>query len=321
MTEQKAEGLEQSILATLLYYDILGMPLTLFEVWKYLIDIGAVGRRNIKAIEKNISLFDLLACFRGSDYLKQKVSSKWGYFFLVGREGILAERIRKQKIAEEKFKKVKLVLKLFRAVPFVRAVFMVGSVAIGHPNERSDIDVLVVTRRGRIWTARSLLTALVKSFGLYRTVQDPKDKICLNHYLVEGNLLLKESLYNAHSYTHLVVLFDKSEVFEHFFKANKWIGKFLPNVKGVLEDDDSRTFRKSHLCNFVAKVGEFLLSGIPGSFLERVLKFFEQRRIRKDPRTKMGRVRATDAELEFHPLLKEKEIAGKFWEAFDRLRF
>ena len=75
--------LRNSILATIAYYDCLDRPLTLVEVYQYLINPGRISR--INGGIGNINLNDIAAEL---DKLTDSgiISSKNGFYFLNGRD-------------------------------------------------------------------------------------------------------------------------------------------------------------------------------------------------------------------------------------------
>ena len=77
--------------------------------------------------------------------------------------------------------------RLFHYVPFVRAVFIAGSMAIGNARENSDFDVIVVVSPGRLYTARFFSLALFKIFGWRSKLARPKDGFCLNYFRTDGD--------------------------------------------------------------------------------------------------------------------------------------
>ena len=65
---------------------------------------------------------------------------------------------------------------------------------------------------------------------------------------------------------------------------------------------------------------ELLLTGVPGNILERILRLWQRRRIRRTPATheRGGRVTANDRELEFHPHSFEAVAVARYNAALER---
>lgn len=74
--------------------------------------------------------------------------------------------------------------RLFNFVPFVEKVYLAGSLAIGNVHENSDFDVIVVTRPGRLYTARFFCLLFFGLMGWRRTLKNPKNGFCFNHFQI-----------------------------------------------------------------------------------------------------------------------------------------
>ena len=305
-------SLEKSILATLVYYNVLDRPLTGWEVFKYLIRI------------KDIKLNEVLDILENSSELNKLVSQKNGFYFLKGRQVIIKERIKRHKIADRKWKTARRTIKLFQMIPFVRMVAVSGSLAMNNTRENSDIDLLIVTKTGRIWTCRGLITIFSHLIGRRRHGVLTKDRFCLNHYLTEKSLKIPyKSLYNAQTYAHLTPFWQsRNNLYKRFQKANQWVSEYLTfypvNIKGYLREIKSNCFFKD-----IRELKEFILEGIIGNFIEYILKKIQQTRIKKDPLTYQsgGRVVFSDNQLEFHPNSPEKWILKKYNQKMKKLGF
>jgi len=305
-------SLEKSILATLVYYDVLDRPLTSWEVFKYLIRI------------KNIKLNEVLDILENSSKLNKLISQKNGFYFLKNRQAIIKKRIKQHKIADRKWKKARRAIKLFQMIPFVRMVAVSGSLAMNNTRENSDIDLLIVTKTGRIWTCRGLITIFSHLIGKRRHGVLTKDRFCLNHYLTEKSLKIPyKSLYNAQTYAHLTLFWQsKNDLYKRFQKANQWVSEYLtfyPIIqKGYLREIKSNYFFKD-----IRELKEFILNGAIGNFTEFILKKIQQARIKKDPLTYQsgGRVVFSDNQLEFHPNSPEKWILEKYNQKMKKLGF
>lgn len=73
-------------------------------------------------------------------------------------------------------------LAIIRHVPFSRMVALTGSIAESRETEKSDIDFFIQVEKGHIFTARFIITFLLRLRGIARTDTDITGKICLNWY-------------------------------------------------------------------------------------------------------------------------------------------
>lgn len=180
--------------------------------------------------------------------------------------------------------------------PFVRAVFLTGSLARGEAGRDSDIDFFIVTKKGRIWTCRFLVTVIIEMMGIRRTDEKISGRICLNRYQSEDYLEIEpHNSYHQNDYSQIMPLVDEDDdIYTRYKKANGWIKNFKNHQKNYI-----KKWPKS-----VAKISEKILSGKFGDFLEKKSKKYQKNRIFADPRTAAsppGKIRATDKVLAFHP--------------------
>ena len=323
--------IRESILATLAYYDTLDYPLTAGEIFKFSINQdrmksqeASVNKVFVPSFHKNCSpppLADYLNCL---DALAKegKLEEKNSFYFLPGRGHLYEERIERNKIAEQKWKKARRYLFLAQVVPYIEAIFASGSLALGHTGKESDLDVLVVAKYGRIWTARVVISVLMNLLGVRRKDKEriAPDKICLNHYITDYSLKIPfESMYNAQSYAHLVPIYWRDEVIiKRFWKENgEWAKKFL-NFWKLPDGYQRRAVRSSRILRGIKLFAEKLLdwSGLAG-FLERFSKKIQISRINTNL---PGRITANDQQLEFHPYSVEKDIIKKYNQTIFKLK-
>ena len=100
----------------------------------------------------------------------------------------------------------------------------------------SDIDFLMITKKGSLWTTRLLAMALLKVFGIPRRKygeRSTRDKLCLNIWLDESDLAWSKSsrdIYTAHEISQVIPLANKEQAYERFLSKNTWIADFWPNA-------------------------------------------------------------------------------------------
>ena len=316
---ESMDYLRNSILATLVYYDIFDFPLTLFEVNKYLINPGRLSNNPVLGIITLGQIADELKNLVNSG----SVGSKNGFYFLPGREVLYELRIEREKIAAQKWKKFLRIAKWFQAVPYLRAILASGSLAINNTDRESDFDVLSVARSGRLYTCRIFLSLVASLFGARRTRYEKSapDKFCFNHYITDGDLNIKhESLYNAQTYANLKPLLAGGRIVSRFYAENIWLNKYIYNSSrsdlgtSLRSDLGIRSISPDSALLAVAKLGEFVLNSFLGDKIEDWAKMYQQKRIKENPATYEpgGRVVFNDNELEFHPRSFEAFAIDKY---------
>ncbi len=307
------------MLATIAYYDILEFPLTLPEIYKYLVNPSRVSILN-----KPIGEFTQEDVGKQLENLVKLnfIGNRDAFYFLGDQSSLYEIRRERAKIAEEKWIKFLDISRRLRLVPYIRGIFASGSMSMDNTDLDSDFDVLVIAVPGRIYTARFLLLVLASVFRSRRRWFDRKapDKLCFNHYITEDNLHIEHhSLYNAQSYAHLKPVSVPRELFEKFFTANNWINKYLYNFKPVY--DDQRTIASNKFLLGLAKFFELILNSKLGDWTEAWVKRYQQGRIKRNPATRNsgGRIIINDKELEFHPNSFERYLIDKYNQSLKNL--
>lgn len=307
-------SLEKSILATLAYYGVFDFPLTAEEIFHLRLN----RPEGIKAEFK-----DIVFALKENSLLRQKyVDCENGFYFLKGKRGLFETRIKRQKLAEEKWKIVKRAAGKLQYVPFIKLVMASGSLALGNTRRESDFDLLIAAAGGRVWTARFFANVIAYFFGLHRTRQNFQNKLCLNHFITDKSLRIEfESVYNASTYSALVPVWERGVNYEQFKTANRWIKNFVSGDD--LPPPEFRKMEISFLARVVSNFWELTLGGRVGDILEQLLKKVQLAKISRDPlsRKKGGRIIVSDACLAFHPLSPEAAVIAKFNEKMRKLGF
>jgi predicted nucleotidyltransferase len=305
------ENLEKSIIATICYYDTLDYPLTGFEIYKYLTNPSQIMNRELIT---NVSFNKILDALENSSELRKIIQEKNGFYFLQGKEKILPQRIKRQKLADQKWKKARKIIWLLQIIPYLKMIAVSGSLALGNTRKSSDVDILIVTKAGRIWTCRTLITILITLLGKKHHKGKTRDRICLNHYITDKSLRIPfESLYNAQTYARLVNVYENSPLFQQFQKENLWVKNYLVfwlNAKAR----NLRMIKENKILVSFAKFSEIVLNNRAGDWIENTLGKWQEKRIKADPLFKKpgGRITADKNQLEFHPESHEVRIVKNF---------
>ena len=308
-------NMQQSVIATLVFHDILNYPMTAWEVFQFQI-----------AEDKPAASFgDVLTMLEKLREIGE-IEEKNGFYFLRARSALVEERIERTKIAEEKWHRTRKTLSLLRMTPFIRGAALAGSIARQHTGPLSDIDFLAITQAGRIWTGRFFLTLFAlltgrlrpgwytrRFFPLARRGKKGSfsNKLCLSHYLATTNPVSQnQNLYTALMHAQITPLWGM-ENFEEFFSVNEWIHKYLPNFEPCVLQ--RKTFARSRTLSLLQGFFELPFTGPWGDLLERVLRSAQMFLIRHNPLTASpGKVAVRDTELAFHPNLRDEEVLDNF---------
>ena len=211
---------QSAILATLTYSDHFGFPLTFAELHSRLLGISLSPQALTRTLHS---------------LLEQKLIGQIGdYYFLPHRSSLVSRRLRRTRLSLPLYARADKLSRLLSFIPGVLAIYLTGSLALGNTNGDSDIDFLIVTAPGRLWTTRLFLTLFTSFLGLRRTPHSRSNsgKLCLNLYLTPTSYLLppvKQNLYTAYELIQALPLYDPYDTHSSLYTANSWIKQYLPN--------------------------------------------------------------------------------------------
>lgn len=193
-------------LAALAYFDVFDFPLTKQEIFKY------SQHDTLQETEKSLS--ELLAkgiIFHLKDYYSLRNASHLG----VKRDENAARAQQYQSQAKKKSK-------LISQFPYVRGVFISGSLSKGVIDEDGDIDFFIVTQPNRLWVARSFLILFKKIFLL-----NSRKYFCINYLVDENSLEIEQK--NRFTAVELLSLFPmvNSDLHTKIIHENSWTQKYF----------------------------------------------------------------------------------------------
>lgn len=288
-------NLEKSIVKTIAYYNELDFPLTVFEIWKYLI----INEGEKSDMAEPCNLLDIINVLN-SDALNNYLEEFEGFYFLRGRKDLIEKRLKKNKIADSKMRRLRKFVSILRLVPFIRMVGVTGTLAMKNSGTESDWDLLIVLKSGRIWIGRTFVTGLIHFLGKRRHDNKIKNRICLNYFLTDESLEIRsKDLFSANEYSFMLPAFDSGRVFKKFQLANRWITNFKPNYS-LEEINNIAVVHDSWFSKFFRKVGEIIFDL---DWLENKFRIWEQDKIKNNTKTKQegSYIEATDRSLIFLP--------------------
>ncbi len=284
--------LSQSILATLVYHDIFNYPLTTEEIHKYLIK----KKISAKSVEKELK------------NLKKegKILNYANLFALKNKKKLFLIRKQRAKHSHAKLKKAQLFSFLLSLIPTVKMVAISGALAMQNSHKNDDIDLVIVTAKGKLWTTRLLANLVLLPFK--RRPQLPtthyllptNNKACLNLFIDESDLEIKDqNLYTAHELYQQKPLFERNQTYSRMMKANRWALKYLPNWHAY------EVNRKWKSRGVTKKQSPF--SG-QYSHIETLAKKFQLAYMK----SKISSERIGDTQLFFHPKDTQERVLKKY---------
>ncbi|MBI5369653.1 hypothetical protein HZA85_00455 [Candidatus Uhrbacteria bacterium] len=304
-----ASDLELAIFRTLCWFSVVDIPLTSFDVWKWLL-----------APCRGYELFEVDRCLTNSIWLSSRMDHLDGWYALKHKslEQMLQSRRTRLLDASRKFKKLRRAAAFFQLLPGVRAVFAVNTLAWWHTQRTSDIDLFIVTAPGQVWSSRFFLVLPFLLAGArphHFSHVDSVDPFCFSFFCASSALAF-ESLkrgsqdpYLAYWIKSVVPIFDRDGIADIFDEHNRWVHRLLPHAR----------VRRPHPQHRPVKVPALPISG---KMFEPVLRFLQRK---KFPQAIQGlanldtRVVISDEMLKFHENDRRQEFAQAFADTYSRL--
>ncbi len=217
-------SLEESLYATIAYFDAFNYPLTPHELWAFLLypsDDYSIS----EVVEKS----------------KEHPFIEWskGFAHMKGRGVCVQERVERYVHTERKVRKAMKFARWCSLVPGVAMIALCNTLAFSHARDGSDIDLLIVARKGHLWFVRAACIVLSLCFGPRLSEQHMRDALCLSFFISEDALDLSslalpclqgiDDVYLAIWVSRLVPIYDEGGIARSFWKANQWAAKIIPH--------------------------------------------------------------------------------------------
>ena len=227
-----------------------------------------------------------------------------GFFYLKNGKGLVSSRILRRRNSLKKIQIARKVSRILKKIAFVKMVAITGSLSMFNAKDSSDVDLMVITRKGRLWTTRLLSIVLLTLYGMkIRRWGDKneKNKICINMWIDESSLTWAKNdrnFYTAHEIAQIIPLFGREKIYQMFLNKNSWLKEYWPNSVKI---EKMKKFRKYKKLNIVEKTIEKL------SF--NLQKFYMKK--------KRTREVITSKKAFFHPIDRSKDVNSHLMEYFE----
>ncbi len=239
----------------------------------------------------------------------QKYQKKDDYYVLRSADKVIFKKTKENRqISENHLKKAEKYLPYLRFLPFVRAVAVCNTTSFYSADQKSDIDLFIITEKNHIWTARVFVTFFLHILGVRRYGNKIASRFCLSFFADTENLdlekiKLKKDPFLAFWCASLVPIFGQ-KIFKKFALLNEnWIKQEV-GVNILLKN---KKIKKDGGC--------FFLEIIFGKWFESLLKrFLLPRSLKKAKKLKnsSGTI-ITKGMLKFHDNDKREEFAERYY--------
>lgn len=274
-------ALEAAILRTVLYADVFDAPMTVPEIHHFLIHDGPV------------SLGDVQQTLDTSAHLQSALVRCNGYLALQGRDALFPLREQREAASETLWPQAVRYGRWLARLPFVRMVGLTGALAVHNPSDQQDdLDYMIVTVPGRVWTARAFAVLLVRLARLWGV------DLCPNYVVAEDALEQgQHTLFMAHQVAQVVPIYGQA-LYDRLRSANRWASRFLPNAQQALYPAGAQP--PGRVWGFYKRALEVLLGGRPGDMLERWERERKLRRFARQMQTAHSAAQLDETQVKGH---------------------
>jgi hypothetical protein len=232
----------KSVLKTLIYFDIFAHPLLSEEILKY------CSYPKIRAEDCN----EVLSYLKNNNLL----SFHEGFYYLGNDISKVKNRIEYNRLASVRMRTARRYAGLISNFPYVRAVFISGSLSKHVMKPDSDIDFFIITKPNRLWICRAFLTFYKKVF-----LGNSNYNFCINYYIDSESLEISDkNIFTATEIAFLLPMYNY-KLYREFMTANQWYRSDYPNIAEREEENKIKSL-------YFKNVLEFLLNNPIGNWLD-----------------------------------------------------
>jgi len=224
--------LSRSIVLTLAYTAQFGFPLTPEEVWERLIQSTRseflVGRRRFFPQDKELVIRTL------QNMVDQKLLFYDGSYVSVRPQKTWVHRDERAHYAEKKLQEARGVSQHLQRIPWLLALGVSGSVAVGNAAKNDDIDFVIVTQKNHLWLTRLWVTAVAFLHGKRRSWNhEEENSWCFNLWLEQDALAFRPKrgiTYVAYELCQVKWLFQRKGALNQVVHHNNWVSQRVPHL-------------------------------------------------------------------------------------------
>jgi D-beta-D-heptose 7-phosphate kinase/D-beta-D-heptose 1-phosphate adenosyltransferase len=159
-----------------------------------------------------------------------------GYYYLKKNTNFVYSRLLRKNISLKKIILAKKAAKFLSIIPSIKMIAVTGSLSMLNAKGDSDIDLMIVTKKGKLWSTRflSLFSLMALGFKVRRFKEkEETNKLCINIWLDESNLSWPPSdrnFYTAHEIAQIIPILDKDNTYQNLLNRNIWIKDYWPSA-------------------------------------------------------------------------------------------
>ena len=218
MTFVKLTPCREAILKTLSYSGVFRYPLSYYQLCNYLISPNWFSGKQVrKEIKELIN--------------EKVVNEKGGRYFLSSvEETNVEDRVLETNLTLKRNEKV---FETLQKIPWIKMIAVTGSAANYNNEKNSDLDLLFVTAKNRVWLTRGFVFLTLKLTNKIPKNSEERE-ICPNIFIDETHLSWpkkKRNLYIAQNIVSMQPLTNRENTYFKFVDSNRWIKGYYTNFK------------------------------------------------------------------------------------------
>lgn len=201
----------EPIISTLLYFDYFKYPLKLHELHQFLNQ-----KSTIHKVKKSLN-----------ELIKLKIIYVHKQYYALSENIVEWVGVREKNFAlsQKYWIKAYQYSNFIAKFPYVRAVFISGSLSKNNTNYDGDIDYFIITKNNRLWICRTLLILFKKIF-----LFNSKKYFCVNYFISEQHLNIPdENCFVAMELFTMRLMYQEEDFRTKVLQNNQWAIKLLPN--------------------------------------------------------------------------------------------
>lgn len=235
-------------------------------------------------------------------------------FYALHNDHVLVSNRRKndfraKEYEHQAYKKSALIAKF----PYVKGVFISGSLSKGTMSDDGDIDYFIVTQPNRLWIARTLLILYKKVFLL-----NSRKYFCINYLVDEQTLEIEQK--NRFTATELITLLPmvNASLYTEMMAKNTWVKDYYTQIpaKFLEEKNVSRSlFQKIAEPILNTKLGD----AIDDFFMNLTLKRWKSKFHEMNAEDFKIALRTTKRISKHHPSHFQKKVLQGYQQRLNRV--
>ncbi|GIW69382.1 MAG: hypothetical protein KatS3mg101_0129 [Patescibacteria group bacterium] len=219
MPKRTGKGVESAIKRTLAYRALFHYPMSFFQIGTYLIADSPSNSKKLKTA------------------LNKLIKDRWARK-IYGKYEILGEKytnwLSKQKLSKKIIEENTPLLKFLGGIPWVRMIAITGSLAAYNPEKNSDIDLMLITKRNRLWITRGFVALILKILNKHPQFDGQPGSFCTNLFLDESKMQWekeKRNIFIASDIVMIQPIVNKGDTYFKFISQNNWVMDYYPNFR------------------------------------------------------------------------------------------